>query len=270
MAVWFDVRRLGDGRVRILGEGPDLEGADDLLAWLEQRGDVVDVRVLEERGTIEVRYQEASVVPGGFVRALRDRLHVLAKTEPEDRTIHVAHSLHGRARLRYPGASDDAIGRLAALAATLPGVSKAMPSPATQAVLVTFDPAETSADRILDGVLAVDPEAWPLAPRTAPSGGGWGLQAFNTAVLGATFLGALPPPAMAAAVALTAIPSVKRAARALGDKRLGVDLLDVAADRHLDRHRASRRPRPSSPGCSASAISSWLAPRTGRAPPSPS
>jgi heavy metal translocating P-type ATPase len=229
MSAWFDVRRLGDGRIRILGEGPELDGADDLLAWLEQRRDVVDVRVLEENGTIEVRYQEAGALPGSFVRALRDRLHVLAKPEPEDRSVYVAHSLHGRARLRAPGASDDAIGRLAALATTLPGVSKAMPSPATQAVLVTFDPAETSAEKILAAVLAIDPEAWPAGARATPGGGGWGTAAFNTAVLGATFLGAVPAPAMAAAVAFTAIPSVRRAAQALRENRLGVDLLDVAA-----------------------------------------
>jgi Cu2+-exporting ATPase len=231
VAAWFDVRRLGDGRVRILGDGPDLDGADDLLAWLEQRRDVVDVRVLEDRGTIEVRYEEAGAMPGSFVRALRDRLHVLATPEPEpqDQSLYVAHSLHGRARLRYPGGSDDAIGRLAAMAATLPGVSKAMPSPATKAVLVTFDPAGTSAGKILEAVLAVAPEAWPSSARPAPAGGGWGTAAFNTAVLGATLLGGVPAPAMAAAVALTAIPAVRRAAHALGDKRLGVDLLDVAA-----------------------------------------
>ena len=231
MAAWFDVRRLGDGRVRILGEGPDLDGADALLAWLEQRRDVVDVRVQEDRGTIEVRYEEAGAMPGSFVRALRDRLHVLATPEPapQDQSLYVAHSLHGRARLRYPGGSDDAIGRLAGMAATLPGVSKAMPSPATKAVLVTFDQAETSAGTILEAILAVDPDAWPPCARPASSGSGWGTAAFNTAVLGATILGGVPAPAVAAAVALTAIPSVRRAVQALGEKRLGVDLLDVAA-----------------------------------------
>ncbi len=53
--------------------------------------------------------------------------------------------------------------------------------------------------------------------------------AFNSAVFGATFLGVVPPPVMGAAVALTGIPSVRRAMRSLGEKRLGVDLLDVAA-----------------------------------------
>jgi len=231
MSVRFDVRRLGEGRVRILGEDPDLEGADELLAWLEGRREVVDVRVREDAGTIEVRYEDAGsgAVPGSFVRALRDRLHVLSKPEPEDRTVYVAHSLNGRARLRYPGATDDEVGRLAAMAATLPGVTKAVPSPASQAVLVTFDPSQTNTARILGAILTTDPSAWPALPRTAPPSGGWGAVALNTAVLGASLAGVVPAPAMAAAVALTAIPSVRRAASALGEKRLGVDLLDLAA-----------------------------------------
>ena len=230
MSAWFDVRRLGDGRVRILGDGPAPDGSDDLLAWLERRRDVVEVRVLDDSGTIDVRYEEAGTLPGSFVRALRDRLHVLATPEPrEEQTVYVAHSLHGRARLRYPEASDDAIGCLAALVATLPGVSKAMPSPATQAVLVTFNPAETSAERIREAVVATAPSAWPRGARVTPTGGGWKIAALNTAVLGATFMGVVPGPAMAAAVALTAIPSLRRSARSLREKRLGVDLLDVAA-----------------------------------------
>jgi Cu2+-exporting ATPase len=229
MSAWFDVRRLGEGRLRILGEGPTLQGADDLLAWLEQRRDVVDVRVMEERGSIEVRYQDLGAVPGSFVRALRDRLHVLSTPEPQDRRPYLAHSMSGRARLRYPGATDDEISRLAALATTLPGVSKARPSPATQAVLVTFDPGETSAEQILEAVLAVDPSSWPEGAKPVPTAGGWAAMALNTAVFGATFLGVVPAPAMGAAVALTAIPSVRRAVGALREKRLGVDLLDVAA-----------------------------------------
>ena len=39
----------------------------------------------------------------------------------------------------------------------------------------------------------------------------------------------LPLPVAAAAVALTAIPSARRALTALGEQRLSVDLLDVAA-----------------------------------------
>jgi Cu2+-exporting ATPase len=229
MSAMFDVRRLGDGRLRIRGEGHGLDGADDVLAWLEQRRDVVEVRVREESGTIDVRFQEIGAVPGSFVRALRDRLHVLAKPEPSDPRPHVVHAMPGRVRLRYPGGDDDAVSRLAAFAATLPGVSKALPSPASRAVLVTFDDGATSAERILDSVLAADPSTWPAAPKARPASPGWGAMAFNTAVLGASFATGLPAPAMGAAVAITAIPSVRRAWGALREKRLGVDLLDVAA-----------------------------------------
>ncbi len=53
--------------------------------------------------------------------------------------------------------------------------------------------------------------------------------AFNSVVLAATVSGAVPAPAMAAAVALTAVPSARRAYRALAEKRASVDLLDLAA-----------------------------------------
>src|SRR5207249_3371567 len=53
--------------------------------------------------------------------------------------------------------------------------------------------------------------------------------AYNTAVLAAVVSGAAPEAAAIAAVATTALPSVRRAARALREKRAGVDLLDVAA-----------------------------------------
>ena len=58
---------------------------------------------------------------------------------------------------------------------------------------------------------------------------GWAKTALNTAVLAATATGALPLPVAAAAVAVTAIPPVLRAGSALGERRLSVDLLDVAA-----------------------------------------
>jgi Cu2+-exporting ATPase len=53
--------------------------------------------------------------------------------------------------------------------------------------------------------------------------------AFNTAVLAATVSGVVPPPAMAAAIALTAIPSAKRAYQSLAERRTSVDLLDITA-----------------------------------------
>jgi Cu2+-exporting ATPase len=68
--------------------------------------------------------------------------------------------------------------------------------------------------------------------------GAVGRAAFNTAVLATTVSGLVPAPAMAALVALTAIPSTRRALKAAGflggnpqnpGRRLSVDVLDVAA-----------------------------------------
>ena len=53
--------------------------------------------------------------------------------------------------------------------------------------------------------------------------------AFNTAVLAATVAEVAPPVALGAAIAVTAVPSVRRAYHALAERRTSVDLLDIAA-----------------------------------------
>src|SRR5262249_36162628 len=72
------------------------------------------------------------------------------------------------------------------------------------------------------------PELWPPGLAT-PSGPSYRALLFNTAVFAATLSGAAPPPIMATAVALTAIPSARRAMVALRERRTSVDLLDIAA-----------------------------------------
>src|SRR4029079_2423774 len=69
---------------------------------------------------------------------------------------------------------------------------------------------------------------WPdaAAPPGRPE---WRLMGLNSAVLAATVSGALPPAGTADALALTAVPSARRAYRALAERRASVDLLDLAA-----------------------------------------
>ena len=62
------VTRLGDGRVRLLPTEPPGGEVDDLVAWLEARHDVIDVRTRDDAGSIEVRYDESAGVPGSFLR----------------------------------------------------------------------------------------------------------------------------------------------------------------------------------------------------------
>jgi Cu2+-exporting ATPase len=57
----------------------------------------------------------------------------------------------------------------------------------------------------------------------------WRLVALNTAVLAAALSQALEPPLLLLAVASTALPSAGRATKALAERRLTVDVLDLAA-----------------------------------------
>jgi len=229
----LDVLRAGAGRVRIRVQNGRAATAaptvKELVAWLGARPDVVKVAYRRRTGEIEVRYREAGAADGAFVRSLRDHVFTLTRPEPEEGLrVELAHSLEGRARLRVTGASDDDVVRLAAWLGARPGVTRANASPASGSVLVFFDPQETTASTLLAAVRASDPGEWPLvAP--APPRTGWTLTALNTAVLSASVAGVVPLPAMGAAVALTAIPSARRALKAARERRLSVDVLDLAA-----------------------------------------
>jgi Cu2+-exporting ATPase len=108
-------------------------------------------------------------------------------------------------------------------------VQRANPAPAAASILVLFDPKVTSDEALLKAIAASDPRTWPAAPPLPSAGSGWMKTAFNTGVLAATATGVLPLPVAAAAVAVTAIPPARRVLTALGEKRLSVDLLDIAA-----------------------------------------
>jgi heavy metal translocating P-type ATPase len=236
--------RAGSGRAHIRGARPGAPGVNALLAWLGERAEVVRVEHREALAAIEVDYSEpsarngapgasgtssASGVEGSFVRSLRDRLFTLgepsATIEPR---VELAHALTGRVRLRLRGATDDAVARLASLLGEHEGVSRATASLASQSVLVTFDPALTSAEALLRTSLATSPSAWP-ATTAPPKKTGWRLAAMNSVVLGATLTGALPLPAIAAAVSITALPAARRALHAAHERRISVDILDLAA-----------------------------------------
>jgi Cu2+-exporting ATPase len=142
--------------------------------------------------------------------------------------LELVHALDGRARLRLRGGSDDAVLRLSSLLGEQPGVVRADASLATQSVRVTFDASVTSAETLYRAAMASPTTAWPSAP-AAPRKFSWGKAAMNSAVLAATMSGAVPLPALAAAVGVTAIPSARRALKAAREHRLSVDVLDLAA-----------------------------------------
>src|SRR5205823_12946770 len=110
------------------------------------------------------------------------------------------------------GATDDERVRLVAWLQAQPGVTRASGSPASESVLVFYDPQVTGANALLDAITTSRAVDWPeVTP--APERGQWRLTTLNTAVLAATMSGLVPLPAVSAAVALTAIPSARRALR---------------------------------------------------------
>jgi Cu2+-exporting ATPase len=224
----LDVQRLGAERLRILGVPRDATVTTSIVAWLRGRDEVVEHAHREDVAMIEVRYQEGPEGKGAFVRALRDRLFTLARPKPEGRSVTVAHAIEGRVRLRLSGISDSERMRLATWLQGRPGVTRASSSPATQSILVQYERAETSEAAVLAAARDSAVEEWPDAVAETPRPE-WRSMAFNTVVLAATASGVAPAPAIAAAIALTAIPSAKRAFVALSERRTSVDLLDLAA-----------------------------------------
>ena len=227
MTVSFDVQRIGDQRLRIHGAAPEEPATAALLRWLAEQGDLVEHTQRPDREIIDVRYRGARLGRGTFLRALKDRVFTL-EHPPERHTAEIAHALEGRVRLRIGGLSDDDLIRLAAYLGGRPGVFRASPSPASRSILIIFEPAETGAPALLEAALGSTPEDWPAAPpqQASPS---YKAMAFNTAVLAATVAEVAPPVAIGAAIAVTAIPSMKRAYRALAERRTSVDFLDIAA-----------------------------------------
>src|SRR5262249_11665416 len=91
-----------------------------------------------------------------------------------------------------------------------------------------FDEAATTGAALVADAAASRPSDWPEGiPAAKPSP--WPNTAASTVVLGAALAGVLPELVVAGGVALTAVPPLGRALRALRERRLSVDVLDLAA-----------------------------------------
>jgi Cu2+-exporting ATPase len=227
--------RAEGGRAHVRGATRDAEGMNELLEWLAARADVVHVEHRERLASLEIEYRESPASHGepAFVVSLRDQLFTLTQPAPARPRVQLVHALDGRVRFRVAGAQergadDDAVVALAALLAEQPGVRRAKASPVSRSVLVEFDPGLTTAEALHRVAEAGLGSGLPPAPAPAKRSA-WGHAAMNSAVLGATLTGLLPLPALAAAVSLTALPSARRALTAARERRLSVDVLDLAA-----------------------------------------
>jgi Cu2+-exporting ATPase len=155
--------------------------------------------------------------------SLRDRLEA-ASAAP---VIRVVHQTRGRVRLRLEDGDDADTAGLAAYLRGTSGVRDAVPALSSGSIVVCFDSRRTSREAVVAAARASRRSDWPdTSPPPATSAP---RVTFNSLVLAAAATGALPSPLVTAAVAVTAIPSVRRAIRDFSHGELTVDTLDVAA-----------------------------------------
>src|SRR5262249_11418011 len=145
--------------------------------------------------------------------------------------VEVVHSLPGRVRLRIAGLDDDGVVRLAAFLRGQPGVLRVSPSPAARSIVVVYDEAATT-ERALAAVAGAGaPASWPEVVGVGPERPRASLRPAVPAgaVMGAAIAGFVPEAALAAGIAVPAVPPLRRAFAALRERRVSVDVLDIAA-----------------------------------------
>jgi heavy metal translocating P-type ATPase len=222
------IRRVSTGCLRVARGSSDDPGRA-LVAWLSERPEVIEVRRRESSATADVRFRDQGALRGALVRSVRDRVAALdAPREGAALHVELQRRIDGRARYRVHGAAADDVRRLAAWVAAQKGVSDVQASAATGSLLVRFDAKKTDAEALLGAIRASDRRDWPEAARR-PDNPGWGATAYNTALLVVSTSGLAPPVVTGAAIAVAAIPAARRAIAALGERRLSVDFLDLAA-----------------------------------------
>ncbi len=227
----FSVVRTGD-QIRIKGGRLGSAATKRILAWLATRPEVDEVHK-RRTGAVDVRLKNDPQHPdqagaGAFLRSLDDHLYQLESAPTPPCRVEIVHALPGRARFQVSGCDADTILRLAAYLTGQPGVLRASPSPAAASIVVVFEPAETD-ETTLARLLDSTPHGSLPTVTPEPAGAPWRNTALSTVVFGAAVVGGVPPAALAAGIALTAIPPARRALTALLDRRLSVDVLDLAA-----------------------------------------
>jgi Cu2+-exporting ATPase len=149
----------------------------------------------------------------------------------------VAHSIRGRLRVRYPAAWLRARGRAVESAIrSVPGVRAVTGSPVTGSVRIEYDPLRLAEGSLLDSLARLEgrlsapegvPPARAAAARVAPGGAPLWRLAGASSVLAAACL-PLPTPVITGLVLAAEVPSVVRAGRALGRRRVDGDVLEAA------------------------------------------
>ncbi len=225
------MRHVTAKRLRI-GDSNDPPISQDLLHWLSARQEVTVLAVRQEDHALDVQYQDVGA-QGSFVRLVRDRLaaDILLERRRQPHLVKIVHEIRGRARFRLHGPREHDVARLATWFSQQRGVTNARPSQATRSIVVCFDPMVTSANTLADGACGVPAKEWP-APRAShqeSEASGWTGTILNTVLLAGAATSAVPQAILVGGITVAALPSLRKALRALGEKRLNVDFLDTAA-----------------------------------------
>ncbi|MBX3259541.1 MAG: heavy metal translocating P-type ATPase, partial [Labilithrix sp.] len=176
--------------------------------------------------TVEIDYDEQRGPE--LLRAARDRAYALsrpARRRPRRFEVAVAHAVNGRARLEVAGATPTELARLSAwINERHRGVLSA--APGASSIVVRSSRGERPAE--IAGELAeLDPSELPRPPPAEESP--WPALCFDALVLLAARRRIVPRSVLAIAIAISAEPTARRAVRAVEERRLSVDVLDLAA-----------------------------------------
>jgi heavy metal translocating P-type ATPase len=232
------LRQLGRQRVRLSGVEPDSEQERSLLAWMRERAEVASFERLRP-GAIELRLVPSAPDAARSMAVLRDQLSVRQRANeirPDPRVV-LVHSLRGRARFRITEGPAALAVRLASLLRQDVRILEVEASLPAGSIVVRYDPDKVSADEIRSIVESCDvlesSATWPSPPTASPDEASTRTTKskcfFDTLVLAAVWAGALHPLVEAGAVAMSAVPVVGRASRAIAKGDLTIDALDVGA-----------------------------------------
>ncbi len=217
--------------VQVHAPGEATAHISELTRFMQRHEGVEEVTHDQASGRIVVRYDERHGAGQFLQGALRDRLTSLVAAPPKRRpvAVTVVHESFGRVRLKITGTAE-LVERLSAFVGDLAGVERAITSPASGTVLVTFDPKTTNRRAILDAIERSTPRTWPeAAPAVDSPYFEWVKAGFSGAVLTGAITGLVPMPLMLTGVAITAMPPVRRALASLANGHVNVDVMDAVA-----------------------------------------
>jgi heavy metal translocating P-type ATPase len=222
----FQVFLHGRSRACITGAGKESADAAAIATWLAAQSDVVRFEQRPTTGAFYVDFNDGDALRGHFLRALRDRLEILKRPEPFD--VKPVHSLPGRVRVRITGIRPEQLAMLTLIVGRLPGVTQTKHISGSNTTLIGYDTNSLSEDRILDFLRKCEPSDW-AGKGQRPIKLRWGNALSCTSTVLFCFFGGAPFSLKAFWIVLNTLRPLLRSIEALGEGKISIDLLDVAA-----------------------------------------